>query len=57
MSPEGGRRGLSRAQEHDKERELANLKLPIVAINGWNRLNMAFRKEAGSDQPARSPKA
>ena len=33
------------------EDELANLTLAVVAINGWNRLNIAFRTEAGSYQP------
>ncbi|HEY3916185.1 MAG TPA: carboxymuconolactone decarboxylase family protein [Stellaceae bacterium] len=34
------------------EVELANLTLAIVAINGANRLNIAFRTVAGSYQPA-----
>ena len=34
------------------EVELANLTLAIVAINGANRLNVAFRTVAGSYQPA-----
>lgn len=34
------------------EAELANLTLAIVAINGANRLNVAFRTVAGSYQPA-----
>lgn len=33
------------------EEELANLTLAVVAINGWNRLNMAFRTPAGAYQP------
>lgn len=33
------------------ESELANLTLAIVAINGWNRLNIAFRTPAGSYKP------
>ena len=39
----------ARAQFNDKE--LAALTLSVVAINGWNRLNIAFRTEAGSYQP------
>ena len=35
------------ARAHFNEEELANLTLAIVAINGWNRLNIAFRTEAG----------
>jgi AhpD family alkylhydroperoxidase len=34
------------------EEELANLTLAVVAINGWNRLNIAFRTEPGSYQPS-----
>ena len=35
------------------EAELVNLSLAIVAINGANRLNIAFRTVPGSYQPAR----
>jgi AhpD family alkylhydroperoxidase len=35
------------------ERELVDLTLAIVAINGWNRLAIGFRSEAGSYQPAK----
>jgi AhpD family alkylhydroperoxidase len=43
----------SRVREHFSETELANLTLAVGAINVWNRLNVAFRKEAGEYQPAR----
>jgi AhpD family alkylhydroperoxidase len=33
------------------EQELVNLTLAVIAINGWNRLNVAFRTEAGNYQP------
>jgi AhpD family alkylhydroperoxidase len=33
------------------EEELANLTLAVVAINGWNRLNIAFRTEPGGYEP------
>ncbi|SRR5579884_434997 len=33
------------------EAELANLTLAIVAINGWNRFNIAFRTPPGTYQP------
>ncbi len=33
------------------EKELVNLTMAIIAINGWNRLNVAFRREAGDYQP------
>jgi AhpD family alkylhydroperoxidase len=39
------------AREQFSEAELANLTLAVVAINGWNRLNIAFRTEAGNYQP------
>jgi AhpD family alkylhydroperoxidase len=38
-------------REHFTEEELVNLTLAVVAINGWNRLNVAFRTEAGSYRP------
>ena len=34
------------------EEELVNLTLAVVAINGWNRLSIAFRVEPGTYQPA-----
>jgi AhpD family alkylhydroperoxidase len=40
-----------RAQFDDAE--LVRLTMAIVAINGWNRLNVAFRREAGAYQPKR----
>jgi AhpD family alkylhydroperoxidase len=40
------------AHRHFNDKELADLTLAIVAINGWNRLNIAFRTEAGTYQPA-----
>jgi len=33
------------------EAELIDLTLAVVAINGWNRLNIAFRTTAGGYQP------
>jgi AhpD family alkylhydroperoxidase len=38
---------------HFSEEELVRLSLTIVAINGWNRLMVAFRKVPGSHQPAK----
>ena len=38
-------------RRHFDEQELVNLTMAIVAINGWNRLAIAFRKEAGTYQP------
>ena len=34
------------------EEELVNLTLAVVAINGWNRLSIAFRAVPGSYRPA-----
>ena len=39
------------ARAQFSEQELAVLTLAVVAINGWNRLNIAFRTEPGSYQP------
>lgn len=36
------------ARQHFSEPELVNLSLAIVAINGWNRLSIAFQSEVGS---------
>jgi AhpD family alkylhydroperoxidase len=36
---------------HFTEDELVALTLAIVAVNGWNRLNIAFRMEAGNYRP------
>lgn len=41
------------ACKHFTEKELADLSLAIVAINGWNRLSVAFRKPPGTYQPAK----
>jgi len=34
---------FDQACQHFSEAELANLTLAVVAINGWNRFNIAFR--------------
>src|SRR5262245_46846050 len=39
------------ARQQFTEAELAHLKLAIVAINGWNRLNIAFRTVPGAYRP------
>jgi len=39
------------AREHFSERELVELSMIAVAINGWNRLAIAFRSPAGTYQP------
>jgi AhpD family alkylhydroperoxidase len=43
-----------RVRKSFTETELANLTLAIVAINGWNRLNIAARTVPGTYQPANS---
>jgi AhpD family alkylhydroperoxidase len=40
------------AHQHFNDEELANLTLAIVAINSWNRLNIAFRTIPGTYQTA-----
>jgi AhpD family alkylhydroperoxidase len=40
-----------RARKQFSEKELVDLTLAIVAINGWNRLSVSFRKEAGTYEP------
>lgn len=39
------------ARQQVDNRQLVDLTLAIVAINGWNRLAIAFRKEPGTYQP------
>ena len=43
----------AQARRHFSEKELVDLTLAIVAINGWNRLSVAFRTVPGTYQPAR----
>jgi AhpD family alkylhydroperoxidase len=40
------------ASQYFSELELVNLTMAMVAINGWNRLCISFREEAGTYQPA-----
>lgn len=39
-------------RKHFSEKELVDLTMAVIAINGWNRLSVSFRKEAGMYQPA-----
>ena len=39
------------ARRHFSEKELVDLTLALVAINGWNRLSIAFRTVPGTYQP------
>ena len=40
-------------RDHFSEAELVELTMAVIAINGWNRLSVAFRREVGSYQPSR----
>jgi AhpD family alkylhydroperoxidase len=40
-----------RARVHFSEKELVNLTLAVVAINGWNRLSISLRAVPGKYQP------
>jgi AhpD family alkylhydroperoxidase len=42
------------ARQHFSEKELVDLSLAVIAINGWNRLAIPFRSEVGSYRPAPS---
>lgn len=39
------------AREHFTEKELVDLTMVVVAINGWNRLAITFRAPVGDYQP------
>jgi AhpD family alkylhydroperoxidase len=41
-------------RRHFSEGEIVALTLAIVAINGWNRIAIGFRAEAGTYQPAQA---
>jgi AhpD family alkylhydroperoxidase len=41
------------ARTHFTEKELVDITLAVVAINGWNRLAIAFRTVPGTYQPAK----
>ncbi|MBX6365312.1 MAG: carboxymuconolactone decarboxylase family protein [Gemmatimonadetes bacterium] len=44
----------AQVREHFTEKELVDLTLAIIAINGWNRLAIPFRAEVGSYQPRKT---
>lgn len=49
IAPEGVSDAMyERAREHFSEQELSELTFRVTAINGWNRLNVAFRNPPGS---------
>lgn len=39
------------ARRYFSEKELVDLTMAIIAINGWNRLSITFRREAGTYHP------
>ena len=41
------------ARKHFNEKELADLTLAVIAINGWNRLAIAARTTPGAYQPVK----
>ena len=41
-------------RQHFSEKELVDLTMALVAINGWNRISISFRPPVGSYQPAAS---
>ncbi|HTM74411.1 MAG TPA: carboxymuconolactone decarboxylase family protein [Pseudolabrys sp.] len=45
-------RVYEQAREEFDDKKLAQLTLAVVAINGWNRLNVAFRTPAGNYKSA-----
>jgi alkylhydroperoxidase family enzyme len=42
------------ARRHFDEKELVDLTLAVIAINGWNQLAIPFRAMAGGYQPRRA---
>ena len=44
------------ARQHFSEKELVDLTMAIVAINGWNRLVISSRQVAGTYQPTEHAK-
>ena len=42
----------NQAREHFSEKELSDLTFSVVAINGWNRVNIAFLNVPGSQDAA-----
>lgn len=57
-----GRAGVSdelydQTREHFSEKELIDLTMAVITINGWNRLAISFRAEVGSYEPQRAVKS
>ncbi|MGA7615578.1 MAG: hypothetical protein WBX15_10410 [Thermoanaerobaculia bacterium] len=52
----GGKGGVSdelyeETRKHFDEKELVNLTICVITINGWNRLAISFRSDVGTYQP------
>lgn len=45
------------ARKHFNEKELVDLTMAIIAINGWNRLAISFRTVPGTYQPSKETQA
>jgi AhpD family alkylhydroperoxidase len=45
------------SRRHFSDKELVDLSLAVIAINGWNRLAIPFRSPAGSYQPPQAKDA
>lgn len=45
------------ARQQFSEKELVDLTMAIIAINGWNRLSVSFRTTAGTYQPKKAAAA
>ena len=43
---------FERVRHQFSEKDLVNLSLAVITINGWNRLAIPFRSVPGSYQPA-----
>lgn len=48
---------FAEARRHFSEKELVDLTLAIIAINGWNRFNVAFKTTVKDYQSPHTPKA
>jgi alkylhydroperoxidase family enzyme len=48
----GARKVFEIARKEFSDKELVDLTMAVIAINGWNRLAISFRAVAGSYQPA-----
>jgi AhpD family alkylhydroperoxidase len=52
ISPESVDDGLyAEVRKHFSEKEIVDLTLAVITINGWNRLAISFRSEPGTYQP------